>query len=401
MKIQEMVKNKKIIILAIAILVGGYYWYSSRKSASGQTKYVTEETKKGTLTSSISASGNVIVDSSANIDPTISGTVYNLSVNVGDKVKKGQLLFNIKNDDLGVSLNKARAALTSAQSSVITAQASKKQAQADLSSAKKDGSGKSALEKKSLEDKLDAARISETSSQQNVDSAKADLASKASDAAQRTVTSPIDGTVNAVNVKNGDDLSKLSSGSSRLVPMIIGDLGTLKAEVQVNEVDIPNVQIGQKVMMTFTAIDGLEVSGHVEKMDSLGTMSSGVVIYNVTIDFDTLDARIKPEMSVSANIITDVKQNVIVVPNSAVKTKNGSYYVEVMKSGTTPTQTGVEIGASNNTQTEIKSGLNVGDKVVTQTINTSSTSTSGSTSGTGSRNNSNNVRVPGIRGFGG
>ena len=244
-----------------------------------------------------------------------------------------------------------------------------------------------------MKESKDAAEASVASAQQNVSSAAADLANQKLNAAKRNVTSPIDGTVNAINVKNGDDLSKLSSGSSRTVPIIIGDLGTMKAQVQVNEVDIPNVTIGQKAMMTFSAIDGLSVSGKVEKMDSIGTLASGVVTYNVTIDFDTLDARIKPEMSVSAAIITDVKQNVIIVPNAAVKTQSGSSYVEVLNSSTTPTQVAVKTGASNNTDTEITSGLNVGDKVVTQTISSTATSTTTTSS---SNNRNGGVRIPGL-----
>jgi RND family efflux transporter MFP subunit len=210
---------------------------------------------------------------------------------------------------------------------------------------------------------------------------------------------PMEGTVNAVNIKNGDDLSKLSSGSSRTVPIIIGDLGTLKTQVQINEVDVPNVQLGQKAMMTFNAVNGLTVSGKVEKMDSLGTVTQGVVTYNATISFDSLDPRIKPGMSVSASIITGVKQDVIIVPNSAVKTQNGANYVDVLNSGTTPQQVTVQIGAVNNTSTEIVSGLNEGDKVVTRTINPGAAATTSGTSTQGGGGGA--VRIPGVGGGGG
>lgn len=396
MKIRETFKNKKYVVIAVLILlIGGYYWYSKNGSGNSETEYVTEAATKGMLTTSISASGNVIVDSSANIDPTITGTVSNLAVSVGDKVKKGQLLFNIDNYDLTVNVAKAKASLTQAQSSLKTAQANKKQAQSNYNERNDDSSSYTVLEEKALKDKLEAAKISEEAALQSLAQAQADYKSNLDDAAKRNVTAPIDGTVNEINIKNGDDLSKLSSGSSRTVPMIIGDLSTMKAEVEVNEVDISNVQIGQKVMMTFTAIDGLEASGAVEKIDSLGTLESGVVTYNVTISFDSLDPKIKPEMSVSANIITEVKQNIITVPNSAVKTENGNSYVEVLNSGKAPVKVDVKVGASNNTDTEISSGVNVGDKVVTQTI------TSETTSSSTNANSKNNVRVPGIGKFGG
>ena len=137
-------------------------------------------------------------------------------------------------------------------------------------------------------------------------------------------------------------------------------------------------------MITFSAIDGLTMSGKIEKMDALGTITQGVVTYNITIGFDSLDSRIKPQMSVSAKIITQVKQDVITVPNSALKTQGNKTYVEVLASGSqTPQQRTIEIGVANNTETEIVSGINVGDNVVTQTIDPNAKATTTSTSRTG------------------
>jgi hypothetical protein len=130
-------------------------------------------------------------------------------------------------------------------------------------------------------------------------------------------------------------------------------------------------------------------------MDSLGTLTSGVVSYNVTIGFDSLDPRIKPEMSVSAAIITGVKSDVLLVPNSAVKTQNGNSYVQVLV-GQTPENRTVEVGLSNDTQTEIISGINAGDNVVTQTITSGAASTAASTS----TSNRGGLNIPGVGGGG-
>ncbi len=394
------IKNKPIIIIvALLIIGGGYYWYKKSHPSTAPVQYVTAAAEKGTLTTSVSASGNVIVDQSATVDPTITGTVANLAVNVGDKVVKGQLLFNIVNDQLGVSVSQAQTSYQSSLSSLESAHASVKQAKATYEADKK--SSASSRQKSADKEKIDAAEASETSAQQSVASALANLNYQSEQGGKRRVVAPISGTVNSVNIKNGDDLSKLSSGSSRQVPIIIGDLGTIKAQVQVNEVDVPMVNIGQKAMLTFNAIDGLSVSGKVEKMDSLGTLTSGVVTYNVTIGFDSLDPRIKPEMSVSAAIITGLKQDIIIVPNSAVKSQNGGSYVQVLKSGQTiPQQVPVEIGISNNTDTEIISGINAGDNVVTQTINSSATSTSTTSPTTRTGGGVGGLRLPGLGGGG-
>ncbi|NTW14434.1 MAG: efflux RND transporter periplasmic adaptor subunit [Candidatus Moranbacteria bacterium] len=384
------------IVLGVVILVGGgYFWYAKANPKSAQIQYVTSAAEKGTLTTSVSVSGNIVVDQSVNIDPTITGTVSNLSVNVGDQVKKGQALFTIVNDQLSVSTSQAQTSFAQSQSSITSAEISLKQAKATYDADKKDGSGVSSKQKAVDKAKVDAAEQSLAVARQSSGTSNLSLQYQQQTAGKRLVVAPIDGTVNAVNVKNGDDLSKLSSGSSRTVPVIIGDMSTLQAQVQINEVDISNVQIGQKVMTTFPAIDGLTVSGKVEKMDSLGTVTQGVVTYNAKIGLDILDPRIKPGMSISASVITGVKQDVIVVPNSAIKKQGNTNYVQVMNGGSAPTQVNVEVGAANNTETEIVSGLKAGDKVVTRTIDPSAT-----TSTTGTTGTSNRVRMPG-GGFGG
>lgn len=399
---KELNKRKYLYLGAVLLLVvGGYYWYKKTETSSLEVQYETEQVQKGMLTRSISASGNVSVDQLANIDPTISGTVANLAVNVGDSVKEGQTLFTIINDDLTVSSSKAAASLQQAKNSVDSAMLDERQAKADYYAAEKkddkDGSSYTSRQLEVLKDKIDIARSGIVEAQKNYVAVSADYRNQISEAEKRTVKASMSGTVNAVNIKNGDDLSKLSSGSSRTVPIIIGDLNTLKAEVQVNEVDISDVEIGQKVMLTFSAIDGLEVSGKVEKIDALGTVSSGVVTYNVTIGFDTLDKRIKPEMSVSASIITDVKQDVVIVPSSAVKTVSGKNYVEIMESGSqTPAQQNVEIGLANDTQTEIISGVKAGDEVVIQTITSTSSSSLSSSSSSSNKSKNSGMGFPGM-----
>ncbi len=314
----------------------------------------------------------------------------NLSVAVGDKVAKGQVLFQIKNDDLGVNVTKAYSSYLQALSSLETAKANKKDAKENYDDA-------SSSEKYSLKKKLEAAEISINVAEENIKSSLANYNNEKTNYADRFVKSPIEGTVNAVNIKNGDDLSKLSSGSSREVPIIIGDLGTLKAQVEINEVDVTNVSLGQKATLTFSAIDGLSVNGKIEKMDSLGTLTSGVVSYDVTIGFDSLDPRIKPEMSVSAEIITGEKSDVLLIPNSAVKTRESKQYVQILK-GQAPVNQAIEAGLSNDTETEITSGLNNGDVVVTQTITTGASSTSSATSSNSSSQRNSNIRIPGLGG---
>ena len=360
------------LLLVIGII---YHWRTSGQSGTGQAQYTTAAVTKGTIAASISGSGNVQVDSQANIDPSITGTVANLAVSVGDNVKKGQLLFTIDNDQLSVGAAQAESSLSNAQSSL-------EQARANVYSAK-EGNTRSR--------DLDLLRQKVTVAEQSLAATQLSHDKALSDAAKRRVTSPIDGTVNAINIKNGDDLANISSGSSRVTPMIIGDLTTMKAVVAVNEVDIANVAIGQKAMVKFSGLDGLTLTGKVEKLDSLGTITQGVVTYSATIGFDAPDSRVKPGMSVSASIIYSVKTDTLTVPNSAVKSDANGSYVQLLNSGTVPERQTVEVGIANTTDTEIVSGLSEGDKIVTKTVNPGATTTTGTSGNSG-------LRLPGLGG---
>ena len=209
------------------------------------------------------------------------------------------------------------------------------------------------------------------------------------------IYAPFDGIVGAVSVKKGDTIS---SGTAAITFITQTDLTT----ISLSEVDVTKIKMGDKAVLTFDAIDGLSIAGQVTEIDTIGTVSQGVVSYNVQITFATQDSRIKPGMSVSANVITDTQQNVLTVPNSAVKSKNGTYYVLVFSqkqdltsssasqgfiSATAPSQKTVQIGVADDTNTEITSGLSEGDQVVVRTIsNTTATASASSTSGASQNN---------------
>ena len=190
------------------------------------------------------------------------------------------------------------------------------------------------------------------------------------------IYAPFDGVVGAVSVNKGDTIS---SGTSAITFITQSEYTT----ISLSEVDITKIKIGQKAVLTFDAIDGLSIAGQVTEIDTIGTVSQGVVSYNVKITFDTQDNRIKPGMSVNASVITDTQQNVLTVPNSAVKSRGTSNYVLVLNqkydltsasanqgfvSTMTPSQKTVQIGAADDTNTQITGGLAEGDQVIVRTV---------------------------------
>ena len=127
----------------------------------------------------------------------------------------------------------------------------------------------------------------------------------------------------------------------------------------------------------------MTLTGKISEIDTVGTVTSGVVNYTAVIGFDSTDPRVKPGMSLSAAIITDTHMDVVTVPNSAIKTSGGSTYVLAfdpaltstpvagaagVTSLTPPKQIPVEIGLADDTDTEITSGLTDGQQIVTRVI---------------------------------
>ncbi|MCK4967985.1 MAG: hypothetical protein KAS12_02925, partial [Candidatus Aenigmarchaeota archaeon] len=141
------------------------------------------------------------------------------------------------------------------------------------------------------------------------------------------------------------------------------------AELSLNEIDIVNIEVGQKASLTFDAIEDLIISGQVIEVDSIGTTSQGVVTYDVKIVFDIDNPQVKSGMSVNADIIINVSQNALLVPNATVKMQNNFYFVQVLEPGSeVPKNQQVEVGLTNDIITEVISGLKEGDQVVTATI---------------------------------
>lgn len=175
------------------------------------------------------------------------------------------------------------------------------------------------------------------------------------------ITAPFDGVVAAIDIKTGDEIS---SGAS--VATII--TGNQVASITLNEVDIAKVEAGQKAALSFSAVDGLTITGKVAQVGVMGSVSQGVVSYEVVIALDEVNPQVKSGMSVSAAVITQIKQNVLLVPSTAVKTANdGSVYVLLELSGegadAVPREQAVSIGLSDDQNTEIISGINEGDRV--------------------------------------
>jgi HlyD family secretion protein len=184
------------------------------------------------------------------------------------------------------------------------------------------------------------------------------------------IEAPRDGVIIAKNVEEGTVVpsSRASIGSTNAL-LQIGDVSKLWIVCNVDETDISQVSVGQEVSVSVDAYPSLNgmVDGKVIRIDPQAKVEQNVTYIPVTVEIQEPDPRFKPLMNATCEFITQKADNVLLVPNEAVHETEGQYSVEKMVAGK-PVKVDVQVGIAGQDSTEIKSGLQEGDEVVTKTI---------------------------------
>jgi multidrug efflux pump subunit AcrA (membrane-fusion protein) len=405
---------KKIgVVIVIIILIVLVVIFRPKKPTP---TYTTSEVSKGSIISTISESGNVSSISQVDISSPTDGVIEDVYVKNGDTVNAGQNLFKVKSTATPAQQEQAYASLISAQNGVNSTMQSKQAMQASLEQSRKavldaqdavdqmnnninSGAGNPSTKKSYTQNEIDSINSSLTSARESftasetkynesdssITAAQASLdaaTSSYNETKDSIVTSPIAGTVANFSLAVGSSVSggqtsttntansnsnNSSSSSTGSTVLVVGDFSKLGITVQVNEIDIPTIHAGQQATVTLSAFPDKTFVARIASVDTIGTENSGVVTYNAYLDLIAPPADIRPGMSATAIIQTARHDNVLKVPSMAVQTTNGQSYIRVMKNGKI-TQTPVTTGISSDSETEIDSGLSVGQTVVTNVV---------------------------------
>ncbi len=223
---------------------------------------------------------------------------------------------------------------------------------------------------------LQANQISVSQAQTNVDDAKKALADD-------SITAPFGGTIGNMSVSSGDYVTP----STVIATIFTSDK---YVAISLNEVDVAKVKVNNPATVTFDALPGVTLSGKVSEINPVGSVTQGVVTYEVDISLQngTGFDQIKPGMSANVNIVIEDKKDVLLVPSGAVNTNKNGSFVRVLENGT-PAEKSVETGSTNDTMTEITSGLTEGDRVIIGTRISSGSSGSFNNQSSGSANSAN------------
>ena len=418
----------ELVVLLVGVSFGIKYLMALKEN---QPQYQTSIAEKGTLIISISGSGTVSSGNTYNITTGATGTVKTVYIKNGDRVTKGQKIAEIALDDYGLERQSAAwVSYLNALEAVKTAE--KNKADADLQMWKDRQAIYDALEdidyknnnttnpvtnedytdsEKMIIDKtlekayksLDESELKYKNSDADIANAKVKVTAAYVDYKEVSsfVYAPSSGTVENLTLAEGIVISNSSdssisiteqgtssttssttiSVSSQNVGSIRNYEGRIQASIDLSEVDVVNVKSGQKVTMTMDAFPDNTFTGKVLALDTTGSVNSGVTNYSATILFDPTDVDIYPNMAVTAEIIISAKTDVLLVPSTAVEDMGDKSYLQVMKDGKI-SSIEIEVGESNDLETEIISGINEGDEIVTATILPTSSTTNKSSSST-------------------
>lgn len=388
--------------IGLFILLVAWFMFSRYIPKGSKTTYTTDTATKGTLIVTVTASGNISSANSAQVSTQTSGVVSKIYVKNGDTVKAGDPIALVDLDMNGKQrADQALASYQSAQNTLNNANAQMYTLQSAMFSNWKiytdiaenstyqnpDSSpntgNRTLTQFTTVQDNWLAAEAQYKNQQGVVAAAQTNLSSAWANYQQTspTIYAPISGTISGLSFQEGSVLTAQTSSTGTSTSQRIANIKTDAspvAVVNVNEVDVPKVVVGDKVTMTMDAFPNQTFTGKIVSIDTTGVVSSGVTTYPAYISFDSAIDGIYPNMAVDASIITAVKDNIVMVPNAAiVTTTNGGSTVRIMKNGTV-SSVDVTTGASNDTDTEIVSGVSDGDTVVTgsTTTGTSTTATS-------------------------
>lgn len=327
-----------IVVASIILVVGISFVYkfvlSADKSdnlpASLPTGTITVQ--RGNITKTVSATGSIIVQADIDIEAKKSGAIIEeLLVEEGELVKEGQILVKLEDDEEKLSVLQAENALEDAL--------------LELESAKV--SHASPKEIKRREREVAEKRLS------------LELAKKKLE--DTVIKAPFSGIVSEVYVEKGEVIAGVGASSSNKILRLI-DTSRLFAEVNVDEVDIAKVRLGQKANVKVDAYPDEVFSGKVFSVAREAATSEGLVVVKVKIELDEADPKLKPGFTATADIIVGEAKNVLILPVEEVKEREGRYFVTILQNGK-PTPQEVQIGVSDGTYVEIKRGLKEGDIV--------------------------------------
>ena len=377
-------KKRFFILLGLAVAAGAAYYFFSSNSKQ-ETTYLTESVTRGNVEKTVVASGSVESVNEVDVGAQVSGKITKLYVKLGQEIKKGEMIADIDSTTQSNTLNTKKAALVSYQ-----AQLKAKKTAYDVALSSYNRLSKLYTQKATSLDSLntakstlDNAKAEMEAIEANIKQAEIEVNTAETNVGYTKITAPMDGTVISVPVSEGQTVN-----ANQTTPTIvtIADLSKMKIKPEISEGDITKVKAGQEVSFTIlsdsqtvyhSVIDSVDPA-NTTTSDSSSTSSStsssssssttSAIYYYANVLIDNPDRTLRIGMTTENNIKIANAKDVLLVSNMAIQKLDGKSFVNVLNDKNQPEQREVETGVQNDFQTEIKSGLNEGEKVIVSQV---------------------------------
>ncbi|MBV9617696.1 MAG: efflux RND transporter periplasmic adaptor subunit, partial [Verrucomicrobia bacterium] len=289
----------------------------------------TEKAVRKTILQIVSATGKVQPETEVKISPEVAGEIIELPVEDGMNVKKGDLLVKIKPDSYKALLEQQEAAISSAKATNLQQKATMLKTQQDLKRAEDMFAKKtiSIQEYNAAQAAADVAKNTYESSLHEIERAEAGSSQARDQLSKTTVYSPIDGTVTILSSKLGERIVATGQFAGTEV-MRVADLNHMEARVDANENDVVNVKVGDKANIKIDAYGDRKFHGTVYQIANTGTTTGSgtqeeVTNFQVKVRIDDHDVPLKPGLSCTADIETNMVKDAVAVPMQAVTIRTG------------------------------------------------------------------------------
>jgi HlyD family secretion protein len=373
-------KNKKSgfkkyiwIFLFLLLIAGAIFWYLAYGAKEKELDYQTTTLEKKTITTTVSATGNMEPTNTVDVGIEVSGTISEVLVDYNEIVKKGQLMARLDTVKLSSKVTSYQAALTKHQANIAEATASLNKAKKEWIRVEKmveatNGNYPSKQEVDSSFTTYELTKASLEAAKAGRDQASAELKAAQDDLKKAAIVSPINGVVLNRKIEPGQSVA-----ATMTIPVLFKmaeDLTKMKVIVSVDEADIADVKEQQKVNFNVDAYPDRVFEGTLTQLRLNSQIVNGVVTYDAVVNVDNSELLLRPGMTVTAQIITDVLEDVVVLPNAALRftppleEKSSSKHAKIKRDASKhhvwvlrdnkPVKVEVEIGKTNGSLTVIK-----------------------------------------------
>jgi macrolide-specific efflux system membrane fusion protein len=355
---------KKALLSASAILVlaalGYGAWLAWGAPANRGQPLSTALVQRGHLEDTVSATGTLQPRDFVDVGTQVSGQVRRLHVEIGSTVEKGQLLAEI---DPAVYLSKVEA--SEAQLQNLQAQLAQRQAQLRLAEQKAQRQARMMREQattaeavQTADAELQSAKAQVQALQAQIQQTRSTLRGDQANLAYTKIHAPMSGTVVTQNAKQGQTLN---ANQSAPIVVRIADLSTMTVQTQVSEADVSRLRVGMPVYFTTLGDQKKRWYGKLRQINPTPEVVNNVVLYNALFDVPNPDGVLMTQMTTQVFFVAAEAKDAVLVPMSAVR---GSQVTVITPDGGQETRK-VQIGASNRVMAQVVSGLEPGERVVT------------------------------------